>query len=90
MPTKFKTPYGLQKPPLKYVLQWKLGSLFKSKRAKNPDDDFKLTVQALEAKDLATKEDFIVWLGHATFLIQLNGTRILTILFLVLCHSHQD
>jgi len=78
MPTKFKTPYGLQKPPLKYVLQWKLGSLFKSKRAKSKDDDFKLTVRALEAKDLEIKEDFIVWLGHATFLIQLNGVRILT------------
>jgi len=77
MPTKFKTPYGLQKPPLKYVLQWKLGSLFK-KRDKNPDDDFKLTVRALDAKDLDIKEDFIVWLGHATFLIQLNGVRILT------------
>ncbi len=77
MQTKFKTPYGLQKPPLKYVLQWKLGSLFK-KRAKNPDDDFKLTVRDLDAKDLDIKEDFIIWLGHATFLIQLNGVRILT------------
>ena len=78
MPTKFKTPYGLQKPPLKYVLQWKLGSLFRAKQANNPDDDFKLIVRALEAKDLEIKEDFIVWLGHATFLIQLNGVRILT------------
>jgi len=77
MPTKFKTPYGLQKPPLKYVLQWKLGALFK-KRDKNSDDDFKLTVRELDAEDLDIKEDFIVWLGHATFLIQLNSVRILT------------
>ena len=78
MPNKFITPYGLQTPPLKYVLQWKLGSLFKHKRVKSKDDDFKLTVRELEAKDLESNDDFIVWLGHATFLIQLNGTRILT------------
>ena len=77
MSTKFITPFGLKTPPVKYVLQWKLGSLFR-RRVKNKDDDFKLTVRALNDKDLATKEDFIVWLGHATFLIQLNGTRILT------------
>ncbi len=75
---RFITPYGLQKPPLKYVLQWKLGSLFKSKKTKSKDDNFKLSVKELQAKDLKTKDDFIVWLGHATFLIQLNGTRILT------------
>ena len=77
MPKRFITPYGLRKTPLKYVLQWKFSSLFK-RRAKNKDDNFKLSVRELQAKDLETKDDFIVWLGHATFLIQLNGTRILT------------
>jgi len=78
MTNKFFTPYGLHKPPLKYVLQWKLASVFKKKREKNKDDDFRLIVRELEAKDLDKKEDFIVWLGHATFLIQLSGIRILT------------
>jgi len=78
MTNKFFTPYGLHKPPLKDALQWKLASVFKKKREKNKDDDFKLIVRELEAKDLDKKEDFIVWLGHATFLIQLSGIRILT------------
>lgn len=78
MLTKFRTPYGLKKPPVKYVLQWKLGSLLKGKKEKTKDDEFTLKVRELEAKDVAIKEDFIVWLGHASFLIQLNGVRILT------------
>lgn len=78
MTNRFITPYGLRKPPLRYVLQWKLGALFKAKRARNEDDDFRLTVRELHAGDLERKDDFIVWLGHATFLIQLNGVRILT------------
>lgn len=31
-----------------------------------------------DAKVLETKEDFMIWLGHATFLIQINGIRMLT------------
>lgn len=31
-----------------------------------------------DTKVLETKEDFMIWLGHATFLIQIDGIRILT------------
>jgi len=78
MQQKFTMPYGLQSPPIKEVLQWKMRTLFQKKRAAVADDDFVLSVHTLRAEDLRRDEDFIVWLGHATFLIQLDGIRILT------------
>ena len=75
---KFIKPYGITLAPIKKVFKWKLGSLFKKKRAWVEDDDFTLTVHPLTASDLEQEEDFIVWLGHATFYIQLDGVKILT------------
>ena len=65
-------------PALKDVLKWKLGRLFKKKRAYVTDDDFKLKVNLLTKEDVETDEDFIIWLGHASFYIQIDGVKILT------------
>ncbi len=78
MPKKHTMPYGLNTPPIKAALKWKLGGLLQKKRATVPDDDVILTVHTLTEISLQRDEDFIVWLGHATFLIQLDGVRILT------------
>jgi L-ascorbate metabolism protein UlaG (beta-lactamase superfamily) len=60
----------------------KFGTVFKWMTQKNPQkaekkaDTWKLPV----VKDdffLSQKDDFIVWFGHATFFIQLNGVKIL-------------
>jgi len=75
---KFIMPYGLTHAPIKKVLKWKLGGLFKKKRAWVKDDDFCLKVHKLNASNLQRDEDFIIWLGHATFYIQLDGVKILT------------
>ncbi len=74
----FKMPYGIDTPPIKQVLRWKLGGLFRKRRARVPEDDLRPNVRKLMSEDLDREEDFIVWLGHATFLIQLGGVRILT------------
>ena len=74
---RYTMSYGISNPPVKKVLKWKIGTLFQ-KKEKSADDDFKLPVQTLRDKDLEQDEDFIVWLGHATFYIQLDGVRILT------------
>ena len=78
MSKKHITLYGLSTPPIKEVFKWKLGSLFQKKRPPVTDDNFSLEVHTLSKKSLEKKEDFILWLGHATFLIQLDGIRILT------------
>lgn len=76
--TKFIKPYGITLPPILKVFKWKFSSLFKKKRAWVEDDDFKLTIHPLTASDLKREDDFIIWLGHATFYIQLDGVKILT------------
>lgn len=75
---KFNKPYGITKAPIKKALKWKLGSLFKKRRERVADDDFRLNIQPLSAKDLVSDDDFIVWLGHATFYMQLDGVKIIT------------
>jgi len=56
------------------ILKWKLfsGTLFASKR----EEPYTLEVKD-ETERLHMKEDFICWLGHASFLIQLGGKRLL-------------
>jgi len=75
---KYLMPYGLQSPPMKEVFRWKMRTLFQKKRAAVADDDFVLATYPLSAEILRRDDDFIVWLGHATFLIQIDGLRILT------------
>ncbi len=77
-PPLFKMPYGIDTPPIKQVLRWKLGGLFRKRRARVPEDDLRPRVRELREIDLDREEDFVVWLGHATFLIQMGGVRILT------------
>lgn len=59
---------------LKKVLKWKLNRNEKAEEKKY--DKWRLTVQ--KGNDfLKQKNDCIVWLGHASFFLQLKGTRIL-------------
>jgi len=58
-------------------LSWKWGQLFKD----IPDaDDFTFDVDTRQHQLLKTNQDktSLTWIGHATFLIQLNGLNILT------------
>ncbi len=73
---KFQRPYGIDRMPVKKVLKWKLRSLLRNKD--DWDDGFRLTVFPLTAEALQREDDFIVWLGHATFYLQLGGVRIIT------------
>ena len=73
--SKFNKPYGLKKLSLKKILRWKFGLLFKN-RVK--DDSFKMELCSINPQDLESRDDFIIWLGHATFYIQIDGVKILT------------
>ncbi len=75
---KFLMPYGIHTPPMKQVFKWKLRTLFQKQRPAVEDDNFRLEVHPLAAKDLEREDDFIVWLGHATFYLQLDGVKIIT------------
>ncbi len=57
------------------ALKWKTSKSPKAEEKKN--DKWRLTVQKGNSF-LNQKEDCIVWLGHASFFIQLNGIRFLT------------
>lgn len=57
------------------ALKWKLGKNEKQEEKKN--DKWRLTVRKGN-EFLKQKEDCIVWLGHASFFIQLKGKRFLT------------
>ncbi len=67
----------MTKPPMKQVFKWKLGAFFRKKRRHVKDDDFRLKVNFIDKNDLDIDKDFIVWLGHATFYMQLDGVKIL-------------
>src|SRR6476620_2322119 len=57
------------------VLRWQLSK--KEKAEEKKGDKWRLQVR--QGNDfLKQKEDCIVWLGHASFFIQLRGIRILT------------
>jgi len=56
------------------VLKWKLSSNPKAKKKKN--DNFRLKVISHDSLPKGD-DDYIIWLGHASFLIRLNGKNIL-------------
>ena len=57
------------------ILKWKLSKNPQAKEKK--DDNFKLKV--IQNTDfLNSDKDMIVWLGHATFFIRLNGKTFIT------------
>lgn len=59
-------------PPFKKVLKYLFSRNKQAKQKRN--DSFRLKVQK---DDLANPSDWICWLGHASFLIQINGIRLL-------------
>ncbi len=56
---------------------WKWWSSANPQREEKEKEEFSVPVRRLENLD-AIKGDSLVWLGHASFLIQLGGKRILT------------
>ncbi len=73
---RFTTPYGLKKTPFNAVLKWKFSKLFKKEEVMQ--EHFSLKVERLKSADLQRSEDFLIWLGHATFYLQIDGVRIIT------------
>jgi len=71
-------PYGIHNPPMDKIIKWKVGNLFKKKRVQTADDALRLEVKPLQKEQLQREDDFILWLGHASFYIQINGLKILT------------
>jgi L-ascorbate metabolism protein UlaG (beta-lactamase superfamily) len=71
---KFFDPQKRFSGSFKKFLQWRFSKNEKARAKKN--DNFKLKVWT--GNDfLSTSENILVWLGHASFFLQLNGIRIL-------------
>ena len=71
---RFIDPHKRFSGSFKKALKWQLSK--KEKKEEKKNDKWRLTVR--KGNDfLKQKEDCIVWLGHASFFIQLKGTRIL-------------
>ena len=63
-------------PTLKDILQWQIFNKKPQKEEKKRD---KFKVKLIENRAIFTeKQDTIMWLGHASFFIRINGTSILT------------
>jgi L-ascorbate metabolism protein UlaG (beta-lactamase superfamily) len=60
--------------PFRNVLKWQLSR--NPQRKEKKQDTFQL--QVIPITDFAKNEDYIVWLGHSTFVISINGTLLLT------------
>lgn len=60
--------------PLWRILKWKLGS--NPQKAEKRHDAFKLEVEPIS--DFSSQEDRIVWLGHSSFFISINGVKLIT------------
>lgn len=58
------------------ILKWKLFSSNSQKKAKD-EENYVLNV-VKDISILEEKRDYIYWLGHASFLIQIDGKRIIT------------
>lgn len=64
-----------EKPPVMDVLKWKLSS---NPQAKEKRDETYQIGYTFNSTLLETQQNGIVWLGHASFLIKINGVTILT------------
>ncbi len=62
------------KLPISRVLKWKLSHNLQ--KAEKQKDSFRLPVVSLN--DFTDNNDKIIWLGHSTFLITINGVKIIT------------
>ena len=65
----------LYTPQFSDVLKWRFSP--NPQKAEKQHDTFQVPVKA-DASIFSSKEDMIVWLGHATFLIRLAGQTFLT------------
>jgi hypothetical protein len=64
-----------EKPPVWEVVKWKLSR--NPQRKEKKTDSFRLRGQPLQQQQM--EQDFsLIWLGHASFLINVNGVRIIT------------
>ena len=59
----------------KKLLRWQLGG--NPQRKEKRQDKWRASI-CDDYSVLNSKDDFIIWLGHASFLIQLNGIRLIT------------
>lgn len=68
-------PFVDPNPTLKKVLQWKMSS--NPQKAQKKADSFKLDVEFMPSLP-SSQDNFMIWLGHATFFIQYQGIKIIT------------
>ena len=68
-------PYPDPEPTFKKVIKWKMGSNPQKQEKKN--DTFKLVPQFLPQLP-EHPENYLIWLGHASFLIRFGSVTILT------------
>lgn len=68
-------PYPDPEPTFDKIIKWKLST--NPQQAQKKADPFKLDVEFLTSlpKD---SDNYMIWLGHASFFIQYNGVRIIT------------
>ncbi len=70
---RFTSKYdGFQNLSFRDILKWKL-----SARGQTKEDDYTLKTLR-EIEKLHSSKDYISWLGHSTFLIQIGGKRVIT------------
>ncbi len=62
-------------PSFKKVLQWKLGN--NPQKAQKKSDSFKLDVEFMPSLPSGS-DNYMIWLGHASFLISYEGVKIIT------------
>lgn len=62
-------------PSFRTILRWQFSR--NPQRKEKKQDTWRLSVQH-DLSFLTSDKDFIIWLGHACFLIQLNGVRLIT------------
>ncbi|AFL86025.1 putative Zn-dependent hydrolase of beta-lactamase fold protein [Belliella baltica DSM 15883] len=72
---RFSNLYHPFEASLKDVLKWKLSTNPQNEEKKNDTRSLPISSQTF---DFQTKEDYIIWLGHASYLMQLNGITFVT------------
>lgn len=68
-------PFADPNPTFRKVLQWKMSS--NPQKDQKKADPFKLDVEFMASLP-KNQDNFIIWLGHASFFIQVNGIKIIT------------
>ena len=67
--------YGVNKASFKKILKWQLSR--NPQKKEKQEDDFRLKVDR-NTSFITSDEDLIVWLGHASFFIRINGVSFMT------------